>query len=69
MEDLKTRLMAALSTQFERESENTVTRLKNGVGPYVRFVRMERERVETTLAELGRLRARVAELRASAETA
>lgn len=42
-------------------------RLKNGVGPYVRFVRMERERVETTLAELGRLRARVAELRARAE--
>jgi hypothetical protein len=67
MEALRAKLKSALSTQFNAESENAVTRMKDGVAPYTRFVRAERERVDQALTELDGLKNTVAGLKARVE--
>jgi hypothetical protein len=67
MEALRTKLSNALSTQFAHEAENVINRLKDGVTPYTRFVRAERERVEKTQAALKELRQRVSALQARSQ--
>ncbi|MCA1554524.1 MAG: dynamin, partial [Chloroflexi bacterium] len=64
MEMLRTRLMSALGTQFNAEAEGAVTRMRNGVAPYTRFVRAERERVEQAMTKMEELRRRVGGLKA-----
>jgi small GTP-binding protein len=66
---LRARLLDTLTAQFNHEAEEAVNRIKDGVAPYTRFVRAERERVEKTLDALGRLRQRVSELKAQSEAA
>ena len=70
MEALRDKLLSALTTQFTNETETAISRMQNGVAPYTRFVRAERERIElslTTLADsqkrLNALKARVASMR------
>jgi ABC-type transport system involved in cytochrome bd biosynthesis fused ATPase/permease subunit len=67
MEELRAKLLSTLTTQFRNESENSLHRLKEGVGPYTRFVRAERERVEKTQTRLEELRQRVSNLTARTE--
>lgn len=67
MTNLRTRLLDTLTTQFTKESQNAVTRLKDGVMPYVRYVRSERERIEKGEAILTRLRQRLSTLRARSQ--
>jgi ABC-type transport system involved in cytochrome bd biosynthesis fused ATPase/permease subunit len=67
MEELRAKLLSTLTTQFRNESENSLHRLKEGVGPYTRFVRAERERVEKTQTRLEELRQRVSNLKARTE--
>jgi small GTP-binding protein len=67
METLRAKLQSALTSQFSAESENAVTRMKDGVAPYTRFVRAERERVDQAIAELGGLKNQVAGLKARVE--
>ena len=43
---LRTKLLGALTTQFNNEKESVIARLKDGVAPYTRYVRSERERIE-----------------------
>lgn len=64
MEELRGKLQSALTNQFRNESENAIDRLREGVGPYTRFVRAERERVEKTQTALEGLRQKVSALRA-----
>ena len=64
METLRDKLLAALTTQFNHEAENDVTRMKEGVAPYTRFVRGERERVEKAQSQLDSLRQRVSAFKA-----
>jgi len=66
IEDMKGRLMAAMTTQFEQEMERSLHRLEEAIAPYTRFVRAERgklERVEgklkDTLEALKVLRVRI----------
>jgi small GTP-binding protein len=66
IEDMKGRLMAAMTTQFEQEMERSLHRLEEAIAPYTRFVRAERgklERVEgklkDTLKALKVLRVRI----------
>lgn len=54
IQDMRTRLGNVLRAQFSSEAERTITRMKEGVAPYVRFVKGEQERIaqtETRLAE------------------
>lgn len=45
IQDLRNRLMTVLRAQFEAEAERALTRLKEGVAPYLRFVRGEKDRL------------------------
>jgi len=67
METLREKLLAALTTQFNSEAENGVTRMKEGVAPYTRFVRGELDRVEKAQRQLEGLRRRISELSARVE--
>lgn len=64
MQELRAKLLSTLTTQFTHEAENAVTRVKDGVAPYTRFVRAERERVEKTQTALEALRQKVSYLKA-----
>jgi small GTP-binding protein len=44
---LRQRLVGGLTAQFERELERSLQRISEAVAPYVRFVRSERERLES----------------------
>ncbi|HEX9075769.1 MAG TPA: dynamin family protein [Anaerolineae bacterium] len=63
---LREKLINSLTTQFNHEAENVITRMKDGVLPYTRFVRAERERIEKQANQLIELRRRVSQLRAQA---
>jgi small GTP-binding protein len=67
MELLRTKLLRALTTQFNNERENVITRLKDGVAPYTRYVRSERERIESSEATLSKLRQELSALRARSQ--
>jgi small GTP-binding protein len=64
---LRTKLLGALTTQFNNEKKNVIARLKDGVAPYTRYVRSERERIDNAEAMLAELRQRLSELRARAQ--
>jgi small GTP-binding protein len=68
MQALRTKLLSALTIQFNQESEGAIARLKDGVAPYTRFVRAEHERIAKTEASLARVRQRLSELRACSQT-
>ena len=66
LEDLRQRLAAAMSEEFERELEHSLQRLREAIAPYTRFVRAEQQKltlVETDLVEvksgLGQIRTRI----------
>ena len=68
MQALRTRLLSALTTQFDHESETAIARLKDGVAPYTRFVGAEHERLAKAEASLADLRQRISALRARVPT-
>ncbi|MFA5810269.1 MAG: dynamin, partial [Thermoleophilia bacterium] len=68
MRALRAKLLGALTTQFNQESESAVARLKDGVAPYTRFVHAERERIARTEASLTEIRQRLSALRARAQS-
>jgi small GTP-binding protein len=67
MISLRTNLLETLTAQFTKESEGAVARLKEGVTPYIRYVRAERERVDKSEAVLAKLRQRLSALRARSQ--
>jgi sigma54-dependent transcription regulator len=67
MLSLRENLFSALTTQFSNESEDAITRLKDGVAPYTRYVRSERERIDKAENTLARLRQTISELRARSQ--
>jgi len=50
--DLRTRLGTVLRAQFGAEADRTITRMKEGVAPYVRFIKGEQARMTNTEAKL-----------------
>ncbi len=68
MHDLRTKLLSALTTQFNQESESAIARLKDGVAPYTRFVRAEHARIAKTEASLAEVRQRLSELHARSQS-
>jgi hypothetical protein len=64
MEALRARLLGALTIQFRNEADNALRRVKDGVEPYTRFVRAERDRVHKTLDTLAGLARRLSALKA-----
>jgi small GTP-binding protein len=68
METLRNKLLTALTTQFNHEAESDITRMKDGVAPYTRFVHGELERVDKARTQLETLRQRLSELSARGES-
>ena len=68
MRALRTKLLTALTTQFNNERDSVIARLKDGVAPYTRYVRSERERLETAEADLAGLRGNLSALRARGQS-
>ena len=56
VEDMRTRLMAALTRQFDEELQKSLQRIREAVAPYTRFVRAEKERLAGVRQDLARLR-------------
>lgn len=67
MVTLRTRLVGAMSTQFRGESESAIARLKDGVAPYTRFIKAERQRLEEAASLLSRQEQRVSGLKARSQ--
>ena len=67
MTTLRENLLDTLNTQFTRESQNAVNRLKDGITPYVRYVNTERDRIEKTESTLATLRQKLSTLRARSQ--
>lgn len=49
------------------ESESAITRLKDGVAPYTRYIRSERERIKKAETSLANLRQKLSELHARSQ--
>lgn len=64
---LRRQLSEAIGGQFEREVDRGVQRIRESVGPYDRFVRSERERLEALSAALEKHEAQLAGLRRRVE--
>jgi len=52
IEDMKGRLMATMTTEFEQEMVRSLHRLEEAIAPYTRFVRAEREKLEQVQGKL-----------------
>ena len=48
--------MTALTSQFEREMGQSLSRIQDAIAPYTRFVRAERDRLGSVRDELAWLR-------------
>jgi small GTP-binding protein len=64
---LRENLLDTLTTQFTRESQGAVVRLKDGITPYIRYVHTERERIEKSETILAKLRQKLSVLRARSQ--
>jgi hypothetical protein len=64
---LRTRLVGAMSSQFRGESEIAIARLKDGVAPYTRFIKAERQRLEEAALLLSRQEQRISGLKARSQ--
>ena len=68
MTTLRTNLLDTLTTSFNKETKRAVERLKEGITPYIRYVRTERERIEKSETTLARLKQRLSALRARSQS-
>lgn len=67
MTALRTNLLETLTESFQRETKNAVSRLKDGIRPYVRYVHTENERLEKSETTLAMLRQKLSVLRAKSQ--
>jgi small GTP-binding protein len=65
--ELRSRLSSALRDQFSREIARGGDRIREGIGPYSRFVRAEGEKLRAMEGELRGIRGALVELRARIE--
>jgi hypothetical protein len=62
--EVREKLMAALTGEFQRELEQSRRRMEDALAPYIRFVRTERDSLEAAGRELERLAGEAARLKA-----
>lgn len=56
IQDLRTRLGSVLRAQFSAEADRTITRMQEGVSPYIRFVKGEKDRLAEAETKLSAAR-------------
>lgn len=52
MEELRTRLHAAMNEQFQKELNQTLSRVQDAIAPYTRFIRSEQHKTELMQAQI-----------------
>jgi len=67
LEDLRQRLMKAMSEEFERELGRSLQRLREAIAPYTRFVRAEQKKLARIEGELREIRSSLVQIRAQIE--
>jgi DNA-binding cell septation regulator SpoVG len=67
-EELRDKLVAAMSTQFNTELDQSTNRIREALAPYTRFVRLEQTRMTAADIELSRIQESLDSLRAQVET-
>ncbi len=67
MQTLRAQLVGALTTQFNDEKQNAISRLKDGVAPYTRYIHSELARIETAESALAEVRQSLSRLRGRAQ--
>ena len=61
--EMRERLDAAITRQFNAELQASVQRVREAISPYTRFVRVEREKLEELDGELAKVDQQLAQLR------
>lgn len=69
IEDLRGRLQSVLHAQFDSEAERSLTRLNEGVAPYLRFVHAEKDRLVQDDQVMQQARVRLGDLQARVDQA
>jgi len=62
--DMRQQIMSGMTTQFERELERSIQRIREAIAPYTRFIRAEREKLQEVEAGLGEVESALKLLRA-----
>jgi small GTP-binding protein len=65
--ELRSQLHEALQNQFETEIQDSAQRIREAIAPYTRFVRVEREKLDTLDTALGNARLDVSALRSEVD--
>ena len=65
--EVRRQLSEALRNQFSREAERSAARIREGIGPYSRFIRAEGDKLRAVDGELREIRDAMASLRARIE--
>jgi small GTP-binding protein len=65
---LRESLMSSLTAQFDREIEGSLRRIDEAIGPYTRFVRSERDHLNTSSEELKAVNQGLVQLRSRVES-
>jgi len=68
VEDMRGKLMAALTRQFDEELEKSLQRIREAISPYTRFVRAEKQRLGDVREDLRRLRDGLERVRAEVDS-
>ena len=68
IETVRQNLSRVLTTQFNSEADRTINRLKEGVAPYFRFVRGEKERLATVEQAIGKAERQLTSLQSRVAT-
>jgi small GTP-binding protein len=63
LEDLRQRLMKAMSAAFDQDLARSLQRLREAIAPYTRFVRSEQQKLASIDSELGEVNAIFSQLR------
>jgi hypothetical protein len=66
-QELRDRLVEAMTAQFQTELNNSLQRIRDAIAPYTRFVRMEHERVTAASTTLNELDSRVRSLQSEVQ--
>jgi DNA-binding cell septation regulator SpoVG len=67
-QELRDKLVAAMTTQFNTELDHSTSRIREAIAPYTRFVRLQQERMTAADADLSRIEESLDSLRAQVET-
>jgi SMC interacting uncharacterized protein involved in chromosome segregation len=68
LEDLRQRLMKAMTDEFDQELSRSLQKLREAIAPYTRFVRAEQQKLARIEGELSEVSTELAQLRARIDT-